>query len=263
MNDFIGIRPPTLADPFPTTDLFFQIQLGNVLGYELINVAGENDATGVTFEDLSGVGGTQILPTVGNAESLEILSSEEVDTMDVLLTSYADDWVEQPDTTVTVTGTTPAAIPGSHFRALSAVILGPDGGTNVGDLIIRVASAGAERLQIMAGEGNSKSSLYSVASGKTGIAQHVIVTTAKNESITARGRVQLDGGPIIIGGSLPVYQGDFQLPLISPFILPQKTDIRFEALSANADIKVTAFIDILLVDNDQFETVPTAVRNFI
>jgi len=250
----MGMRPS--PGKSQTTDFLIQVSTGKVPGYTLTNVAGENADVGTSFEDVSCVGGTQVLPTEGNPESWEIVSTSTSDasgmggTSSVIITSLADGWVEQAPITATVTGTTPNAITGSFFRGITAIILNPDGGSNVGNIIIRVAGGGVERMEIRAGEGNSKSSFVSTPVGKTSFTQFIIVTTQKNEDILARASLQVDGGPIIIGASLPVYQGALTIPVVAPFVLVEKTDLRLEAKSTNTGVAVTTSFDILTIDND-------------
>jgi len=238
-----------------SADFMTQVQLGLVPGYSLSNIAGENTNVGTSFVDVSCVSGNQVLPTEGNPESWEIVSTSAEDaagqsgTSSVIITSLADGWVEQAPITATVTGTTPNAITGSFFRGITAIILDPDGGSNVGNIIIRVAGGGAERMEIRAGEGNSKSSFISTPVGKTKFTQFIIVTTQKNEDIVARAKLQVDGGPVIIGASLPVYQGALSVPVIAPFVLVEKTDLRLEAKSTNTGVTVTTSFDILTVDS--------------
>jgi len=268
-KDFIGglvaVSPNT---PLPVSNSLFQIQIGNVEGFELISVTFANDDIGLTFEDLSDVGGVQDLPTEGNPETWEIVSTSPQDatsgsgTSSVAVISLADGWVEQDPTIVEVTGTTPNTLSGSHFRPSAAVILSPDGGANVGDITIRKVG-GADRLKIRAGIGNTKSSLFSVAAGKSAFAQFIMNITGKNDDITGRLLVQGDGGPVLRGLDIPLYQTPLLLPVAAPMVLPQKTDIRLQAASSNEGAGAVGLFDLLIVDNAQIAVPPTAMKNLI
>lgn len=259
--------PADNTTPLPVSNFITQVQIGNIPGYALVDVAGESLELTSSFTDLSTTGGTQTLATSGNPEAWEIVSTSDSDksggggTESVIITTLGDDWVEQSSVTATVNGLTPAAITGSFFRLQTAIIATPDGGSNIGDLIIRVAGGGAERGRIMAGEGNMKSSFYSVPSGKTAFAQFVLATTGKNQDFETRTQIQNDGGPIIVGGTLPVYQGDLSIEIFAPFTLPEKTDLRLEAKSANTNVFATSFTDFLVVDNTKLTNPITVFKN--
>jgi len=255
--------------PLPVINSTFQIQLGNVDGFELRNIAAENIAVGTSFEDLSDVGGTQVLPTEGNPEVWEVVSTSDEDksggsgSTGGFVESLADGWISRPNQIYTLNGTTPVTLSGTHFRPIGAIITSPDGGCNVGDIIFRVAGGGAERIKIRAAEGVSKSSLFSVPVGFTVFAQFIIAASGKNQDVSIRSRIQLNGGPLIIGGTIPTYQGSIAWPIVAPFTLPEKIDIRFEAKSTNENTSVISFLDLLIVSNDKIITPPTVVRNFM
>jgi len=242
-----------------SADFNVRVFLGNEEGFELRNIVGEKNNVNTTFQDISQVDGVQVLPTEGNPEEWEIVSTSTDDanggsgTETVLISFLGDGWTEETPVIATVTGTTPILIPGgaNKFRGVSAVILTPDGGCNVGDLIIRVSSGGAERMKIMAAEGVSKAAFYSTPVGKTAFGQFLIGLTAKNQDIEMRLMSQVDGGPEIIGGVLPSYQGFVAFPIIAPFTLSEKTDVRFQVKSTNTAVTVTAFLDLLIVDNSK------------
>jgi len=257
--------------PLPVSDSRWQTEIGNVQGQSLIDVAGMNDVVGESFVDLSDVGGTQSLPVEGAAEEWEIVSTSPDDkvggpgTGKVLVGRLIDGWVGAPDVIATVTGTTPNLIPGGaiNFRPKQALILTPDGGKNVGDIIIRVAGGGAERLKIKVGEGVTKSSLVSIEVGFTGFAQHILLNVGKGGDADIRSQIQSNGGPIIVGGGIQIYQALAPVNIVAPFTLPEKTDLRLEAISENTGTKVTVFTDFLIVDNKSIINPVTVARAMI
>lgn len=274
-QSFLGIDQEeidvSLAKPLPVTDSRWQTEIGNVEGQTLLDVGGVNANIGFTYEDISDVGGDQTLPVEGAPEEWEIVSTSADDdnggsgTESVSVGRLLDGWVDAPDVLATVTGLAPNLIPGGavNFRPKQALILTPAGGTNVGDIIIRVAGGGAERIKILAGEGVSKSSLFSVAVNTTAFAQFIIPATGKGRDAEVRSQIQVSGGPIIVGGGLPVYQNSIPIPIVAPFTLPEKTDLKIQAKSENTGTKVIIFIDFLIIDNDFIQNPITIARNIL
>jgi len=271
INGLVSVSPQT---PLPVTNSLFQIQLGNVDGFQLLNIAGEKHNVDTQWQDVSEVDGVQELPTEGNPEEWEALSTSPEDsiggsgTSSILIPRLGDGWTELDPVVASVNGTSPTIIPGGaiNFRALQGIVLNPDGGSNVGDIIIRVAGGGPERLRIKAFEGASKSSLFSVPVGKTAFAQFIIAASGKNQDTNLRSWAQTDGGPVITGGTIPDYQGNIAWPVIAPFTLPQKTDLRLQVRSTNesteeSPIEVTTFFDFLIVDNNKIASPVNSMRN--
>jgi len=255
--------------PFPVSDSRFQIQIGNVDGFELVSISGESTAVSEAFKDLTPTGGNQVFPT--SAETWEILSTSVNDTsagtgaQTVLVLSLDEDYVEQV-TPVILDGTTPVTLDDTHFRSRSAVVLTAGSGTsntNIGDIIIRVSGGGTERMKIPIGIGDCKSFLFTIPADKTAFGQHITFSCSKNRDCTFRSMVTPLGGATIIGGEFGVYQAAQSLPIVAPFTLPQKTDIRLEAKSTNPDSTALVFIDFLLVNNDKISIPPTAVVNIL
>lgn len=272
-QSFLGIDQEeidvSLANPMPVTDFLFQVQLGNVEGFELVSISGQSDDVDETFEDLTPTGGTQEFPT--SAETWEIVSTDANDTSagtgarTVAILSLDANYVEQT-TPVTLDGLTPVTISNTHLRSRSALVLtaGSDvSNTNIGDLIIQVQGGGTERMKIPVGIGDCKSFLFTIPANKTGFGQNIIFSCSKNRDCTFRSKVTGFGGATIIGGEFGVFQAAYTLPIIAPFTLPEKTDIKLEAKSTNPNSTALIFIDFLLVDNAQIQNVPTSIRNLL
>lgn len=257
----------SLNEPLPVTNSTFQIQLGNVDGFELRDIGGANSVVGLNFEDLTPTGGSQTFPA--STETWEILSTDANDTSagtgarTVGVFSLDGDYVAQSET-VSMNGTTPVTLTGSHFRTDTAIVLTADpsaSNTNIGNLIIRVSGGGTERMRIPAGVGNCKSLIFTVPAGKTALGQFITLFPKKNLDFTLRTKITPLGGATILGGELSTYQTIHAFPIIAPFTLPEKTDIIVETKSENADTEVLAFVDFLIIDNDKILTAITSVRN--
>jgi hypothetical protein len=183
----------------------------------------------------------------------------------VAVLSLDENYVEQT-TLVVMDGLTPVTISNTHLRSRSALVLTADPtatNTNIGDLIIRVQGGGTERMRIPVAEGDCKSFLFTIPAGKTGFGQNIIFSCSKNRDCTFRSMVTGFGGATIIGGEFGVFQAAYTLPIVAPFTLPEKTDIRLEANSTNPNSTSLVFIDFLLVENTKIQNPITAVSNML
>ena len=260
----------SLNNPLPVTDSTFQIQLGNVTGFELLAVGGQNFNVGTTFTDLTPSGGNQTLPT--SAETWEIVSTDANDASagtgarTVFVASLDEDYVEQ-STTVTLNGTTPVTLANTHLRSRNAIVITAGSGssnTNIGDLIIQVSGGGTERMRLPSGIGDCKSLIFTVPAGKTALLQHFTLFTKKNKDFTLRLKVTPFGRATVTGGELSTYQTEQDFPIVAPFQLSEKGDILVEVKSDNQDTTALTFLDFLIVDNDKILNVlATGFRNII
>lgn len=247
--------------PLPVTSPTLEILLGNDANIKPLSVDGLNADVGTSFEDVSPVGGTQTLPT--GVETWEVVSSSASDTDSVRINTLGADYAEQSDTTTLLNGTTPVTLTGTHFRARRAIIVGPDEGTNVGAITFRVSGGGAERLTIPAGEGISKTSLFSVPATKTAFGLRETLSVEKNQDAVIKAQASIDGGAVVTGAPIAIYQSPESIPFTSPVVLPQKTDWRILAKSTNTGTEVTVFLDFFLVDNSILSNVPEELANLI
>lgn len=107
-----------------------------------------------------------------SAQTLEILSDSANDAAAgtgarTVLVTTLDANYNEVQTVVTMNGTTPVALSGTHLFFNSALVLTfGSGNTNAGNITIRVASAGAAQGYIAAGASVSCAALFTVPAGK-------------------------------------------------------------------------------------------------
>ena len=241
---------------FGSKEFFFEVAKGNVAGHTSVGLVGLNPAVGSKFEDVWDEGGIQIMPIA--AETWEILSDDAADNVagsgarTVLVKSLDINYVEQIQA-VNLSGVTPVALTGTHFRPNIAVLSSAGSGeVNQGNISIRDATSNNVRLKIQPENGTSFSSHFTVPAGKTMFAQSIVGFIPKNEDVTARlyAKAPASGSAFISAGEIQVYQDSAVIPISSPIALLEKTDIKFQAKSTNAAVGVSVFASFVMVDND-------------
>jgi hypothetical protein len=173
----------------------------------------------------------------------------------------APDWTLQEETVV-LTGTAPKALTKTYIRIYRVVILTAGSvETNVGDVTVRIASAGAVAAFVAAGDGQTQQAIYTIPAGKTGFFIKGYVGVSKGGAAAAaaaefkwkarpnnggngawatKGQIEC----ITVGSSW--WQYAYGIPA-GP--LPEKTDIRLECFEVTATLGVVGGYDMLLVDD--------------
>ena len=245
-------------------DFLIEVGKGNVPGHTVSAVIGRNTAVSSTLtEDVWGGGGNMVLPTA--AESWEIVSTSVNDTSagtgarTVLITTLDVNYVAQTPVEVTLNGTTPVAITGTHFRPhhLAStsglfVLTAGSSESNEGDIVVRVASAGATRMTCKIGISKSEDSQVTVPAGFTIFALLVLITWPRNESGEVSGSIKPFGTDTarISSGQIHTYQSAFNLVFQAKFELAEKSEFVFRAKSFNDAVEVTTIQELLVVDNN-------------
>jgi len=253
----------SIAAPMPVTDSRFQIQVGNVEGFELLVLPGENfDVLKDTFIDLTPTGGQQSFPT--SAETWEIVSSNANDTAlgtgarTVIIVSLDADYKLQ-STVAILNGTTPVTLTGLHFRTRNATVLTAGSiptNTNIGDLSIRVSGGGTERMKIPKGIGDCKSLIYTVPVGKSSFVQQITLFCRKNEDCIFETLVTPLNGATVISSRLSTYQNSQIVRVAGKIALPQKTDVVVRVRSSTNSNTSLAFFTVLEVENNLLANPP-------
>lgn len=247
MTDFSPGSRPSMLD----------IVLGNVPGFELLSIPGENTNIGKTFTNLTPTGESQILAT--SAETWEIVSTDANDSSSgtgaqtAAIVSLDDSFIEQI-TLVSLDGLTPVTLSNTHLRSRDAVVVtaGSDvSNTNIGDLIIRVSGGGTERMRIPAGVGDCKSLIFTVPAGKTSFVQNLVMFCQKNRDAVLRPRITKFGKATIDSGRISTYQNGQSVPISAPIRLEEKTDVIVDCSSENTNTQTLVFFTLLVVDNEK------------
>ena len=226
----------------PTPHLLFDIAQGKMYDSEALNIFGFNRAIGTSFETIWNDGGNYVYPS--SALPMTIVSSSASDTMQVLV-SGLDASYNEVKQTVTLTGTSPVAIPTSLLRINSAIILS---GENVGN--ITIANGGVTYGYIEALLGVTQACVYTVPAGYDA---YIFRITAN--SATTNGQKYLFIRNVTRasnGRTLRVSEATFATSQVNydrqiPFKIAEKTDFEFEAKSSASDNEIGIFVEAVLV----------------
>jgi hypothetical protein len=234
-----------------------------VRGVSRVNKFGANRSigTGDVPEAVWEVGG--LYPYQSTAQSLEVLGGAD----DVLTTGTGAwtvevqgldaNWEEQLATR-SLNGANPIALPGTWLRVFRATIV-TAGSThsNVDNIIVRIASAGATLAQITATLGQTTMALYTVPAGKTAYLSKFDVSVLFGTGGGAQGDVALFARDnavadaafqikIELGGK----SGEAGRTFTTPLRFTEKTDIEARVLDvSNNGASVTAEFDLVLLEN--------------
>ncbi len=240
---------------FETEPYEIALALGRILGATVRGVVAHVDSIGTTFEDVLMSSGSLVYPTAN--ETWELVSTDAADAsagtgiQSVSVNSLDDAYLEQTQI-VTLDGTTPVTLTGSHFRnnGFSASSVG-SGGLAAGDIILRVSGGGDERGRIAEALTGDFGSHYTVPAGKTAVFVESSIFSPKNEDFTIRARFQFGpSGPTLIGGTANVYQNHVIFDFKTPLALAEKSEFRFEGLTSNPSlISATAVAAFYVYDN--------------
>lgn len=254
-----------------TGDYFTDVALGLIPGLNTIPiVTGTNVAVGQSFVDVTDQGG--IRGEITSAESLEILSDDVNDTsagtgLRTVLLVALDENDERQNVVISMNGTTAVAVSGTYLNPERIVsITSGSSGNNAGTITLRVASAGATRLQMKPDQGVSFSSIYKVPADTTSLIYQTFSNVPKGEDVELRSRVRIStADPTeLTGGTVDLYQNNLVFPLKSIGVFTEKTTFWLQAKSTNIDVNVTAAFEVMEIDSTNFNGEITAVaRNLI
>lgn len=234
-------------------DYFVEVAEGNVPGASLLAVIGKNSEVFTSPEDLWGAGGVMTYPVA--PESWEIVSDSANDTaagtgaQTVVIESLDADYNTQIQT-VSMNGLTPVAIPGTHIRPRSVTVTAAGSyETNEGNIVARVAGAGAIRNYVAADAGASNDGRYTVPAGKKAYILNTYTLYAKNDSGNAWIRVRPENGAWIRLADIPLYQNVVNFNVKALLSFGAKTDLVIQSISdIGSTANVTSIVELLLID---------------
>lgn len=260
MSDF----PPISG--LSSRSFLIDVGLGLVPGYTTSAVIQRNRNTSSTeFVDIWGGPGNMVWPTA--SETWEIVSDSAADIADtglgawtVLIQSLDDQRRIQPPQIVSLNGTTPVAIGGTHFRAHQ---LAPTSGalvltanetatrSNVGTLTVRVAGGGLTRMIVPPDVGKSEDGHITIPAGFTVFSLMIINSWDKDQSGEIYGTLipSTPNAASVQTGRLPVYQNNLTIIFQAKFQIAETTDHIFKAKSANPGQEVAIITEFLVVEN--------------
>ena len=227
-------------------------KIADVSSFALIGI---NPDVGITTEDITDQGGTFVYPTA--AETWEVISSDANDddgdtgARTVLITGLDTDYNEITET-VTLNGTSAVATTETTWFRPKSVLVVTAGSTlsNEGTITVRVSGGGATRLQIKPANGTSFFGLYTVPAGKTAYFIQASLFVPKNEDIiiTTLARLSTANAAFLKSGPASIYQMGFTFDIKAYGIFPEKTDVKFTAISTNDGVSVTSINEFYIID---------------
>ncbi len=151
----------------PRMDWLYSVAMGREHGYSIALVQGTNpDVDAGVAEDIIPWGGTYAWQT--SAVSMEVVSTAAADASagtgarTVLVSGLTAALADQSET-VTLNGVTPVALAKTYYRVNSARVLTVgSGGSNAGDITVRVVAGAVPQTQIPVGYGRSQAAVYTV-----------------------------------------------------------------------------------------------------
>ena len=240
-------------------DYYSEVSKGNIAGHSIAIIQGENLNVDVAAKaNLWCVGGRLVYPAAG--EQLEVFSASANDTIaggtgaQAVAIRYLDtDFIEQTEV-VLLSGVTPALTVATNIyrlQALSTALTGSSG-FNEGDITVQVAGGGDPRACMMAEENNSLHGFYTVPAGKTAFITYGNAACKKaDEAVVDFYLTNGEDGIFRRNKFADLYANTVYTQPIYPLgAIIEKSDIQFLAQSFNVNNEVSAFLQILLIDNE-------------
>lgn len=244
-------------------DFRLEVQRGNISGVSLTASVARNSLVGSgQFEDLWG-GGSLSVPELAMTyptapEVWEVVSTDANDTdggtgaRTLFIQSLDGNLLEQSQS-VTLNGTTPVQLTGTHFRPKGIFVLTADQsatGTNIGNIILRVSGGGSARNIALSGIGRSHDTHFTVPADKDGFFLSTQILFPKNGSGKFMNQFRLSGADSAwnTGSVLSPYQNNVPFPFESLPLLPGGSDLRLRSRSDSGQIDVTTIFELYLVD---------------
>lgn len=250
----VALAPTSSAQlrSLKNTDRYWEIAAGEVGRFEVINKFGRNPDvdTGTDPEDIWSQGGTYTYLTTGT--QLFLSSSNAGDTIDITVEGLDENWDPKTETT-TLTGQTQVALPGLWmrvFRAFNADSDLTDGvGTDLlGDVYVATTDAAPGGVPAVATKIKAKIDVlfqqthmthYAIPRWHTGyITEHYMTLNSATGVAILNVEVREFGNvfrSMFIVGLDANADSSFKYPFFAPFVIPQRTDIKFVAQSVSAD----------------------------
>jgi len=145
---------------------------------------------------------------------------------------------------ITLNGAAAVAGTKSYIRVFRAYVLtAGSSGAQVGNITIRIASAGATLAYIASDAGQTLMATWSVPLGKTFSLERVWASTGEAKVSTADLRVRLFGGVFRTKVRFTVFQSLEQVNYDRPLIIPAKSDIEVIATGNATEFDVYAGFD--------------------
>lgn len=222
-----------------SSNFYLDVAEGKIPSLSIVSKFGINKAIGTTEEDIWAPGG--LLTYLTTAATVEVVSSDANDTAagtgarEVTVFGLDENWNEASETIATAGTSASSATTTTFIRVYRVTVseIGAYGGTNAGNLIVRVSGGGSTQGYILADKGQSQGVHYTIPRGHKAyiIAMHATIDTSKSVSfnIYKRGRANDISAPFSSWGVLfegVGLEGSNPLNPAAPLFIDEYTDIR-------------------------------------
>jgi hypothetical protein len=243
---------------FGSRDFLLEVSKGNIQGHRNEMFTGVNPSIGKSFETVWDIGGIYTAPIA--AETWEVVSDSTDDdgsplgtgARSVIITGLDTSYISQTEI-LTLDGTTSVVTTRTDwFRPRNVVVIssGSNRG-NVGTITLRVSGGGSTRSTMLPGNCQCFNGFHTIQAGCMGYLLQFTPTIPKNEDITIRGIVTLEGSSTdIVGGDTKIYQSSISVDFKSNPALTEKTDFCLLAKSTNPNVSVNIAFELIEIVQD-------------
>jgi len=244
-----------------TTDFYLEAAQGNEPGHTLKSKFGRNPTVGTSgFDTIWNGGGSYTGFDATGAETVTIVSASGNDDLvgtglrTIRLYGLDTDFLQQTED-IEMDGTDPVTSSLSYVR-LDTVkgLTAGSGKVNEGNITIRQSATTAVIFAVVpAGYNSSMIAAYTIPAGKTGylLSQSAGIANKQAAAVALRMQVRAPGSVFTVQGEAALNSagtGFIERTFAFPKQIPEKTDMFIEA-EASTTVAVSAFFDILLIDN--------------
>lgn len=260
-NHYDGYIP----SQYSSNHFFLDVSRGLVPGHSEVHKFGKNpDVATTVFDTIWSNGGNYTGFDATVAETVTISSASVNDTLlgtglrTVRLYGLDADYLQQTED-IELNGTTPVTSTLSYIRLDRARGLSAGSLTyNEGDITIAQSITTAVVFAVIPATYNTTMiAAYTIPGDKTGyiLSQAVSIANKQTAFVDVRLQARLPGTVFTVNGEAAINSagtGFIERSFITPSKLPAKTDFFIEG-KASASVAVSAFMDILLIDNNILE----------
>lgn len=242
-------------------DFFLGISRGNVIGTTSEFKFARSSLISTTESVVWDGGGDYTWITT--AEKLSIVSTSTNDTgagtgARTLLVAGLDSDYNVQSEVLTLTGTTPVITELLYIRVYRALVVtsGTDSAAadaNDGIITITGDSSSTVLARILAGNGQTLMSTYTVPAGKTAYITGATFSAGEGKQCTFKAKIrngpQTDNGAFSVKYVIDVFESSFFASFKIPLAVPEKTDACFTALTTAGTIDASVSYGLILIGN--------------
>jgi len=242
-------------------EFYLDVAKGNIAGHKMKSKFGRNPTVGTSgYDTIWNGGGTYTGFNAIAAETVTVVSDDTNDSSagtglrTLRIYGLDTDGLEQQEDII-LNGTTPVTSTLLYLRLDTAKgLTAGSTGISAGEITVAQSTTTANVFAVMpAGYNSTMIAAYTVPFDKTGyiIAQRAAISNKNAAVVNVRLQLRLPSAVFTVGGEAAmnsVGTGFVEQMFTIPKAIPSGTDIYIEA-EASANVAVSAFLDILLVDN--------------